>query len=170
MRLAGIADITALHALVESAYRGAAARAGWTHEADLIDGQRIDIAMLTAMITDRAQSIGVIEEAAMLIGCVAIEARDDHGYISLLTVAPTMQARGTGRMLLSQAEAHIRGPLGRHRACMSVIGERKTLIAWYGRLGYVDTGRRLPFPYGDRRFGDPRRDDLIFHVLEKSLA
>ncbi|MET0388093.1 MAG: GNAT family N-acetyltransferase, partial [Polyangiales bacterium] len=26
-----------------------------------------------------------------------------------------------------------------------------------------------PFPYGDPRFGLPRRDDLFFRVLEKRL-
>ena len=35
-------DLPDLHALVHGAYRGDSARRGWTHEADLLDGQRID--------------------------------------------------------------------------------------------------------------------------------
>ena len=49
---------------------------------------------------------------------------------------------------------------------MTVIVQRDELIAWYERRGYVRTGRFKPFPYGDTRFGLPRRDDLRFEVLE----
>ncbi len=38
----------------------------------------------------------------------------------------------------------------------------------HGR-GYLPTGETRPFPYGDERFGIPRRDDLVFVVLEKRL-
>ncbi len=41
-RNAGEADIGAIVALVEGSYRGDASRAGWTTEADLLDGMRID--------------------------------------------------------------------------------------------------------------------------------
>ena len=50
---------------------------------------------------------------------------------------------------------------------MTVIDVRDELIAWYERRGYRRTGIRKPFPYGDTRFGVPRRDDLRFEVLEK---
>ncbi|MEN9290051.1 MAG: hypothetical protein RL317_1674, partial [Pseudomonadota bacterium] len=39
-RTATQADIPALEALIESAYRGDASRAGWTTEADLLGGNR----------------------------------------------------------------------------------------------------------------------------------
>lgn len=42
IRFATHDDIPALHDLVERAYRGDSARQGWTHEADLLDGQRTD--------------------------------------------------------------------------------------------------------------------------------
>jgi len=50
-----------------------------------------------------------------------------------------------------------------------VIDVRDTLIAWYQRRGYHRTGISKPFPYGDVRFGIPKRDDLRFAVLEKAL-
>ncbi len=53
---------------------------------------------------------------------------------------------------------------------MTVINFRKTLIAWYLRRGYRQTGETEPFPYGDDRFGAPLRDDLVFVVLQKDLA
>ena len=46
---------------------------------------------------------------------------------------------------------------------------REDLIAWYERRGYVRTGEQRPFPYGDERFGRPRRTDLSFAVLSKEL-
>ena len=45
-------DIPAIVALVESAYRGDASRQGWTTEADLLDGQRIDVDGVRAIIED----------------------------------------------------------------------------------------------------------------------
>jgi hypothetical protein len=53
---------------------------------------------------------------------------------------------------------------------MTVIAQRIELIAWYERRGYVVTGERKPFPYGDRRFGEPTRPDLEFLVLRRVLS
>ncbi|MEO6627712.1 MAG: GNAT family N-acetyltransferase, partial [Aquihabitans sp.] len=36
------ADVDEIVALVESAYRGPSSRQGWTTEADLLEGQRVD--------------------------------------------------------------------------------------------------------------------------------
>ena len=41
--------------------------------------------------------------------------------------------------------------------------------SWYERRGYRRTGSYKPFPYGQERFGIPRRDDLRFEVLVKQL-
>ena len=41
-RSATLDDVDAIVALVTSAYRGDASRAGWTTEADFLDGNRID--------------------------------------------------------------------------------------------------------------------------------
>jgi hypothetical protein len=52
---------------------------------------------------------------------------------------------------------------------MTVIDLRDELIAFYERRGYHRTGVFKPFPYGDARFGLPKRNDLRFEVLEKLL-
>jgi len=52
---------------------------------------------------------------------------------------------------------------------MTVIAQREDLIGWYVRRGYREVGERRPFPYGDERFGIPRRPDLEFTVLSKEL-
>jgi hypothetical protein len=53
---------------------------------------------------------------------------------------------------------------------MTVIAQRAELIAWYERRGYRQTGETEPFPYGNERYGVPRRPDLVFAVLAKPLA
>lgn len=170
IRVAAPADIPALHALVESAYRGDSARTGWTHEADLLGGQRTDREMLAAMLANPATGLLVAGEEGVLVGCVAAEDRGDYGYVSMVTVAPSQQGGGLGRTLLEAAERHIRDAFGLSRARMSVISLRHELIGWYERRGYRDTGETAPFPYGDSRFGEPVRDDLVFVVLEKPLG
>jgi hypothetical protein len=53
LRPATVADVPALVALVNSAYRGDSSRAGWTTEADLLGGQRIDAERLADTIAAR---------------------------------------------------------------------------------------------------------------------
>lgn len=169
-RQAAAVDVASLHRLIESAYRGDTAKAGWTHEADLLGGQRTDPPMLRSMLADPAQTLLVAEDDGRLVGCVLVEAREGYGYIGLVTVDPQRQAAGLGRQILAKAEQHIGDILRMDRARMTVIVQRTELIAWYERRGYADTGERAPFPYGDPRFGDPAHDNLAFVVLEKRIT
>ena len=59
--------------------------------------------------------------------------------------------------------------MGLSQVRMTVIWTRAELIAFYLRRGYAATGETAPFPYGDERFGKPRREDLYFEVYAKSL-
>ncbi len=162
-------DLPNLHALIESAYRGDSARAGWSHEADLLDGQRTDLAALDAMLADPAQHLLVLRDGDALRACVALTDKGDGlAYLGLLTVEPSGQAAGLGRIILAAAEDHAAG-FGAFRVEMTVIEQRTELIAWYERRGYSVTGERRPFPHSDVRFGVPRRDDLVFVVLDKTL-
>lgn len=68
-RYAGPADVAPVVALVESAYRGEASRAGWTSEADLIDGQRTDAGLVSALLADPVAHVLLAEEAAVLQAC-----------------------------------------------------------------------------------------------------
>jgi ribosomal protein S18 acetylase RimI-like enzyme len=163
-------DIPALHALVERAYRGDSARRGWSHEADLLDGQRIDVEGLTAMIGDPAQHLLMLRDGDSIRGCVNLIGKGEGlAYLGLLTVEPRFQGSGIGRSLLAAAEDHARAAMGAVRLEMTVIVQRGELIAWYERCGYALTGERRPFPMHDPRFGLPKRDDLAFVVLEKAL-
>ena len=168
-RAAGLADIPALHALIESAYRGESAKRGWTHEADLLGGQRTDVEALAEIIADTKQTLLLMENDGALVGCVLVaEKPGPKGYLGMLTVSPSLQSGGYGRQLIDAAEQHARG-FGATAMEMTVIKSRSELIDWYIRRGYADTGREEPFPLDDARFGLPKTRDLVFVVLAKAL-
>jgi GNAT superfamily N-acetyltransferase len=170
IRTATLADVPPLLDLVHSAYRGESARSGWTHEADMLDGQRTDAVALAEIIQDPAQRILLAEVQAGIAGCVQIS--DQGGgkaYLGLLSTAPERQAQGLGRRLIEAAEDLARREFGARIMEMTVIRQREELIAYYERRGYVRTGEERPFPLDDPRFGIPKRRDLSFVVLARSI-
>ncbi len=170
IRNATPADIPALHALIESAYRGEASRAGWTTEVDLLDGQRTDPEELADILADPKQALLIASRGDERVGCVLISDRGEGtGYFGMLSISPTLQGGGLGRRLVEAAHAALADRFGARRVRISVFPQRETLIAWYERLGYRLTGATLPFPYGNPRFGLPKRDDLYFVVMERAL-
>jgi ribosomal protein S18 acetylase RimI-like enzyme len=173
IRCATADDACALEALVNSAYRGDSSRAGWTTEADLLGGQRVDVAGLRTLIARGAVDGGAVvlvhEDAAGLAACVELEPTGSSCYLGMLTIRPKSQAGGLGRRLLSAAERFAAERFGTRQMQMTVIVQRTELLAWYERRGYRLTGVRKPFPYDDPRFGLPKRPDLEFEVLSKAL-
>lgn len=169
-RAAQTADIPALIALVESAYRGDASRAGWTTEADMLDGQRIDAESLQKILTSPDNRILLAEKDGELLACCHVE-KQAHGagYFGMFSVRPGLQGGGIGKLLLAEAERQAREEMHCPRMEMTVIDIRDSLIAFYERRGYARTGIHKPFPYGDERFGIPKRDDLRFELLTKEL-
>ena len=171
-RWAEPSDVAQIVALVERAYRGPASRVGWTTEADLLDGQRTDADEVAALIASETTRLLVAELDGRIIASVLVKAPERPGgaaYVGMFAVEPALQAGGVGRALLAQLEQRVATELGATRVRMTVITQRSELIAWYQRRGYAPTGEREPFPYGQPRFGLPRREDLEFLVLEKPL-
>ena len=171
-RDATVADVPAIVGLVTRAYRGEASRAGWTTEADLLDGNRIVPEVLLADIARPRSRILLAESEVAgdgLLGCAHVAAEGGAGYFGMFAVHPELQRAGIGRAILAEAERIVREDWRLPRLCMTVIDLRTELIAWYQRRGYRLTGETRPFPATDPRFGLPRRDDLRFAVLEKVL-
>jgi len=163
------ADIPMLVDLVTSAYRGDASRAGWTTEADLLDGLRIDADRIAADI-ERPQSVILLGEAdGDVVACAHVAVEDGAGYFGMFSVRPTLQGHGIGKQMLAEAERIAREDLLQGAMRMTVIDVRDELIDYYARRGYRRTGIHKAFPYGDERFGIPKRPDLRFEVLEKPL-
>jgi ribosomal protein S18 acetylase RimI-like enzyme len=173
-RAATHADIPVLVSLVESAYRGDTSKQGWTTEADILEGRRTGVDDIEACI-DRPHSRIVIAERASpagapdLLACAHVAMEDGAGYFGMFSVQPNLQGGGIGKAVLSEAERIARDEWKLPAMRMTVIDIRDELIAFYERRGYRRTGIKKPFPYGDERFGLPKRDDLRFEVLEKTL-
>ena len=163
-------DIPALIALVTSAYRGEVSKEGWTTEADILDGQRIDADMLRADLALPRSAILLAEADGRPVACAHVAVEDGAGYFGMFSVSPEAQGGGIGKAVLAEAERIAREDFGCARMRMTVIDCRDELIAYYERRGYVRTGIKKPFPYGDLRYGQPKRDDLRFEILEKTLG
>jgi GNAT superfamily N-acetyltransferase len=289
IRRAVVADAGALFTLVESAYRGDASRAGWTTEAELLDGQRTDRAMIVDDIGDAANTgsrVYVAERGGAIIGCMnlqltgdgdgdGVDDDDDDGnqtadptdeylvalaagggfaagsfdakcakavvedlaasgdagavaalaaaaaaspasavrpkgracYFGMFAVNPTLQGGGVGSALMRESERVAAAEMKCTRMEMTIIDARVDLMAFYQRRGWQVggaalalttfnsvvsrsaheheshnqcvctficalqcTGVKKPFPYGQERFGKPKRDDLRFEVMVKPLA
>lgn len=163
MTAASPEDAPALKALLEAAYRGDSARAGWNHEADILDDERIAPGELAAMLADPAVTILTARDADEIVGCVAVTRKNASlAYLGMLCVLPTLQSGGLGRRLLDAAEDLVRAE-GVAAMEMTVIDSRASLIGWYERRGYAFTGERRPFPV----LRDP---PVNFVVLEKRLG
>ena len=167
-------DVAALVALVESAYRGEGSKQGWTTEADMLGGRRTGADDIQACL-DRPRSRIVLAEREAadgtpeLLACAHVAVEDGAGYFGMFSVRPNLQGGGIGKALLGEAERVAREEWRMPAMRMTVIDIRDELIAFYERRGYARTGLKKPFPYGDERYGLPKRDDLRFEVLEKAL-
>lgn len=174
VRMAGPADVGAVVELVESAYRGEASRAGWTTEADLLDGQRTDAAEVVAAISADYSEVLLLEVPGApggpeTVGCCHVEMGEPGlAWFGLFAVRPVGQGAGHGSSLLTEA-GRVAAAWGCGELRLLVIRQRLDLIDWYHRRGFRPTGETKPFPYGDERFGRPRRDDLEFAVLAAPL-
>jgi ribosomal protein S18 acetylase RimI-like enzyme len=163
-------DVPALVALVESAYRGDDSRAGWTTEADILEGQRTDPEGVLAVIEKADSRLVVVEVGDRLVACCQLEHRGEHAYFGMFAVRPVLQGAGLGKAVIAEVERFACDEWGVAEMHMTVISVREDLIAWYERRGYTRTGQTSAFPYGDERFGLPTRDDLEFELLTKKLG
>lgn len=169
--LARSADVPALVALVNGAYRGDASLRGWTTETDLVGGLRIDAAALEEIIAAPDEALLVLRAQSGLFACVQLTKREAGvTVLGLFSVRPALQGNGIGRQLLAAAESYAREHFGAEFIEMTVIGEREELLGWYERRGYAPTGETREFPYHDERFGVPKRADLSMVVLRRRIA
>ncbi len=163
-------DAQAICDLVNSAYRGEGSKRGWTTEADLLDGQRTDVAGIAEILSAPDQVILTARTCAAdeIAGCAKLVKQDRACHLGMLTVNPAGQGQGLGKRLMEQAETWAREQ-GCESIRLTVITLRKELLEFYVRRGFTRTGELSPFPYGDERFGAPRRSDLAFETLVKAI-
>jgi GNAT superfamily N-acetyltransferase len=172
LAIATDADVPAVVSLINLAFRGTGEDAGWSTKEQYIDGTRITEDLLREDIAAKPHATLLIWRVAdnSLIGCVWLEPEQNGVWnLGKLAVPPREQNAGLGRKLLQAAEKWAQ-QRGATEIRMTTVNLRAALIDWYKRRGYTLTGETKPFPYGDNRFGVPKRDDLHFVVLLKRLG
>ncbi len=132
-RAATLADIPALITLVTSAYRGDASRAGWTTEADILDGARIDAVGLQADIERERSTVLLAERDGQLVACAHVA--DDHGkgYFGMFSVDPAQQGGGIAGQDGAQR--------GQQAAVAFGFGELAGQLGHQGQQGIQQRGR-----------------------------
>jgi ribosomal protein S18 acetylase RimI-like enzyme len=155
--------------LANLAYRGTGDNSSWNVESGILEGDRLTDKGLRADLAQPGAVLLVWSEAGVLMGTVLLRPKGDGiWYLGLLTVWPGEQNKGAGKELLAAAEEYVKAQGGK-RVQMTVLHVRETLLGWYQRRGYRETGVTEAYPYGDERFGKPLMEGLYFVVLEKSV-
>jgi ribosomal protein S18 acetylase RimI-like enzyme len=170
-RTALIQDAEMISQLVNSAYRGEYSKKGWTTEADLIEGQRTDLASVIKMIESKGEQIELaFDDSNHLLGCVYLKRENlDTLYFGMLTVDPILQGSGLGKTILLHLENMARQE-ERSKIRLTVIPQRLELIAFYERRGFKATGNIEKFPSHDPSNGRPLVSDLELREYIKILA
>lgn len=160
-------DIPAITSLINRSYRGDSSRAGWTTEADLLSGARIDETELLQLLNDPNSLILIAQSDETILATLHAYREDTSVHFGLFAVEPTMQGGGIGKGLLAYAESEAHSLWGVNTAIMEVITHRSELIAYYERRGYVRTGEMIPFPKS--KLWNPIASGLELEILKKQL-
>ncbi len=154
--------------LVNSAYRGDSSRAGWTTEADLLEGPRTNEKEIISLIERDDSMVLLCLQGDEIVGSVNVEKKGTAGYLGLFVVSPKLQGGGIGKQFIRAAETESQKAWGIFKMTMSVITIREELIAYYERRGYKRTGILNPFPTEESE--SVPQVDLQLETLEKSLV
>ncbi|CAL8122218.1 unnamed protein product [Orchesella dallaii] len=157
-------DIPALKVLIQNSYRGPVK--GWTCDHQFLQGQRVSDEMLRDDLTKPgALFLKGVSDEGELIGCVFVDKHDDNFlFCGTLCVQPQLQNCGLGKKLMGVVE-----DVARTEKCdgvkIHVVIGRTTLVEWYERQGFKQTGEREPFP-DTNCYGVPTMP-LEFIVMKK---
>ena len=165
IRKAVAEDADNIVVLVNTAYRPEPGSEGWTHEASLVSGSRIDSAQVSDAL--ETSTILVAASGVQVVGCVQIQAKGQESHIGMLAVLPSAQAAGLGKLLLAEAESFAKSNFGAELFVLLVVAERRELIDFYLRRGYKETGDFRAYPV-EAGVGTPFNPNARLAVLHKS--
>ncbi len=165
---AELSDAAAIAELVNSAYRGETSRAGWTTEADILDGLRITAPEVATLIKreDAFVLVGVLRD--QVVASIACEHLENTAKFGLIAVKPAMQNKGYGRVMIQAAEAITLREWRVAGFFMAVITLRTELIAFYERLGFERSGQFEDFPVKPELW-QPKVQPLALEYLVKLI-
>ena len=160
-------DSATIAALINSAYRGESSRAGWTTEADIIDGLRTTTQEIAKIIDEQHTFIllGVFNDEVVATTCCKYH--EGAAHLGMIAVKPKLQNKGFGKEMMMAAEAMSKREWGVKSFQMNVITIRESLIAFYERMGYRHTGLVKDFPT-ESDLWQVKVSGLQFTLLEKT--
>ncbi|NOU40247.1 MAG: GNAT family N-acetyltransferase [Methylotenera sp.] len=164
-KTASIEDAQAIAILVNSAYRPTCDKKGWTHESELISGERTNIEQVSSLFRDNSYVLVAVENAN-IVACVHVEIHGLCAHIGMLATSPELQGLGCGKQMLSYAEGFARENYSVSKYVMNVLLARKELLDFYIRRGYKTTASTYEYPVS-AGVGSPKVTNLQVGVLEK---
>lgn len=164
-RCARKADAIDIASLVNRAYRPLPEHAGWTHEGNLVAGERTTAEQVLSLFHEHSKILVLCHGQSEIVACVHVQGGQSGAYIGMLATDPKEQTKGLGKQMLTHAETFAIEHFKASVLKMSVLSSRPELLAFYERRGYVLTGEVEEYPLS-AGVGKPLVADI--HVL--SLA
>lgn len=165
-RTANKPDAEAIAQLVNKSYRPETGAAGWTHESDLVFGNRTSVGQVEEVILKSDSVILVGIKGSEIAACVHIEKDGSYSHIGMLAVNPKLQGAGAGKQMLAHAEKYATESFGSEKFIINVVSSRSELIAFYLRRGYRKAGTVQDYPLL-AGVGTPKFSNLKIEVFEK---
>ena len=165
-RTANKSEAEEIARLVNQAYRPETGTAGWTHESDLVSGNRTNVGQVEEVISKPDSVILVGLKGTEIVACVHVEKDGNYGHIGMLAVNPKLQGAGAGKQMLAHAEKYANERFGSEKFIIVVVSSRSELIAFYLRRGYQKTGTVQDYPLS-AGVGTPKLSNLKTEVFEK---
>lgn len=175
-RVATTSDCLSLATLINNSYAGESSRQGWVERYLIFsdEGTRANETTMINMINNGTHVFLVFfgEHDQILKGCISLQNKPEikTAYVGMFAVRSDLQTRGYGKFILSVAENYAMNNWNVQYMEMSVIAQLPKLISYYERRGYVNTGRRLPFPKNVVQPKANLQDVLELCVLSKCLT
>lgn len=125
-------------------------------------GDRTSAEEIAGLMEAGGEFLVIEGDGGSLVGCLYVTYDSSRAYFGMLSILPSKQRQGFGKMLIDAAEARARA-----RGCrvmdIHIVNLRDELPAYYRSLGYVETGT-LPF-------SEPRRATrpCFFILMSKPL-
>jgi len=151
--------------LVNQAYRG---EFGWTKEGHLVSGNRITSKQIDEIISSTSSYLLIFKDDIQIISCICIEKKDTSAYFGLFAVNPNMQSKGIGKKVLTLAEKYTKNILKLNKVEMLVISQRKELVYYYERRGYIKSESNQKYPE-NLDVGNPKVAGLTIDILRKNI-
>jgi hypothetical protein len=93
LRVACETDAKEIAALVNRAYRPSPQDAGWTHEANLVAGERTTTEQVLSLFHEQS-TILLLCLGSKIVACVHVQGDPSGAYIGMLATDPKLQAQG----------------------------------------------------------------------------